>query len=95
MAEGTSILLTTQHLEEADQLADSVAVLHGGRIVAEGTPEELKAIHETGSLDEVFLALTEPPTTTDADDHPPTSRRTPNERRRQSRTRDTATPSHL
>jgi ABC-2 type transport system ATP-binding protein len=42
-AGGTSILLTTQYLEEADQLADSVAVLNAGRIVAAGTPAELKA----------------------------------------------------
>ena len=40
---GVTILLTTQYLEEADRLADRVAVLHGGRIVAEGTPAELKA----------------------------------------------------
>jgi len=59
---GTTILLTTQYLEEADRLADRVAVLHGGRIVAEGTPAELKAVHDAGTLDDVFLALTEPPT---------------------------------
>jgi ABC-2 type transport system ATP-binding protein len=40
---GTTILLTTQYLEEADQLADRIAVLDGGRIVAEGTPTELKS----------------------------------------------------
>jgi len=40
--DGVSILLTTQYLEEADQLADRVAVISGGRIVAEGTPEQLK-----------------------------------------------------
>ncbi|CAL9466935.1 ATP-binding cassette domain-containing protein [Streptomyces sp. enrichment culture] len=40
--EGVTILLTTQYLEEADQLADRIAVLDGGRIVAEGTPDELK-----------------------------------------------------
>ncbi|MEV5407900.1 ATP-binding cassette domain-containing protein [Thermopolyspora sp. NPDC052614] len=40
--EATSIFLTTQYLEEADQLADQVAVLDGGRIVAQGTAEELK-----------------------------------------------------
>jgi ABC-2 type transport system ATP-binding protein len=42
VAEGVTILLTTQYLEEADQLADRIAVLDQGRIVAEGTPEELK-----------------------------------------------------
>jgi ABC-2 type transport system ATP-binding protein len=42
VAEGIAILLTTQYLEEADQLADRIAVLDRGRIVAEGTPEELK-----------------------------------------------------
>ncbi len=42
-ADGTSVLLTTQYLEEADRLADRVAVLAGGRIAAEGTPAELKS----------------------------------------------------
>jgi ABC-2 type transport system ATP-binding protein len=42
VADGVTILLTTQQLEEADELADRVAVLDGGRIVADGTPEELK-----------------------------------------------------
>jgi ABC-2 type transport system ATP-binding protein len=41
--QGVTILLTTQYLEEADQLADTVAMLRDGRIVAQGTPEELKA----------------------------------------------------
>ena len=40
---GTTVLLTTQYLEEADQLADRIAVLEGGRIVAEGTADELKS----------------------------------------------------
>ncbi|MGW6905949.1 ATP-binding cassette domain-containing protein [Streptomyces sp. NPDC054940] len=39
---GITIFLTTQYLEEADQLADRIAVLHGGRLVAQGTAEELK-----------------------------------------------------
>lgn len=42
VADGATIFLTTQYLEEADQLADRVAVLHEGVIVAEGTSEKLK-----------------------------------------------------
>ncbi|MEU6126124.1 ATP-binding cassette domain-containing protein [Streptomyces sp. NPDC047123] len=42
VTEGTTVFLTTQYLEEADQLADRVAVLDQGRLVAEGTPAELK-----------------------------------------------------
>ena len=42
VAEGTTILLTTQYLEEADQLADHIAVIDGGRVIARGTPTELK-----------------------------------------------------
>ncbi|WP_328973719.1 ATP-binding cassette domain-containing protein [Streptomyces sp. NBC_00239] len=42
VAEGTTIFLTTQYLEEADQLADQIAVLNGGRLVAQGTSDELK-----------------------------------------------------
>ena len=58
---GITILLTTQYLEEADRLADRVAVLHGGRIVAEGSPAELKArvgeeVLEIRSADETVLA---------------------------------------
>ena len=41
--EGTTVFLTTQYLEEADQLADNVAIIDQGRIVAEGTPDALKA----------------------------------------------------
>jgi len=40
--EGTTVFLTTQYLEEADQLADNVGIIDSGRIVAEGTPESLK-----------------------------------------------------
>ncbi|WP_328328428.1 ATP-binding cassette domain-containing protein [Streptomyces sp. NBC_00455] len=42
VADGTTIFLTTQYLEEADQLADRIAVLNQGHLVAQGTPEELK-----------------------------------------------------
>jgi ABC-2 type transport system ATP-binding protein len=45
--DGTTVFLTTQYLEEADQLADNVGIIDSGRIVAEGTPESLKA--EIGS----------------------------------------------
>jgi len=63
-ADGAAVLLTTQYLEEADQLSDRVALLDGGRIVAVGTADELKTrVGEelslpTPSLDDVFLALT-------------------------------------
>ena len=43
VAGGTTVLLTTQYLEEAEQLADDVCVLDGGRVVARGTPRELTA----------------------------------------------------
>lgn len=65
VAGGTTVLLTTQYLEEADLLADRVAVLDGGRVVAEGTPAELKSAHDAGSLDDVFLRLTEPTAATE------------------------------
>ena len=42
VADGVTIFLTTQYLEEADQLADRIAVLDQGRLVAQGTPDELK-----------------------------------------------------
>jgi ABC-2 type transport system ATP-binding protein len=43
MAKGTTILLTTQYLEEADQLADQIVVIDGGKVIAEGTAKELKS----------------------------------------------------
>jgi ABC-2 type transport system ATP-binding protein len=55
---GSTVLLTTQYLEEADRLADRVAVIDHGTVVAEGTPAELKADTGKGTLDEVFLELT-------------------------------------
>lgn len=58
--QGTTILLTTQYLEEADQLADDIAVLHKGTIVARGTADELKQLAGKSTLDEVFIALTKP-----------------------------------
>ena len=43
MAQGTTILLTTQYLEEADQLADQIVVIDGGKVIAQGTAKELKS----------------------------------------------------
>jgi ABC-2 type transport system ATP-binding protein len=62
---GTTVFLTTQYLEEADQLCDRIAIIDGGLIVREGTPAELKAdlrsrrgSSEDPTLDEVFLDAT-------------------------------------
>ena len=52
--EGITIFLTTQYLEEAEQLADRIAILHHGRILAEGTAGELKARLPRGTLRLVF-----------------------------------------
>jgi ABC-2 type transport system ATP-binding protein len=63
---GTTVLLTTQHLEEAERLADRIAILHEGRILVTGTLAELKAlmppaqveyVEKQPSLEDVFLAL--------------------------------------
>ncbi len=65
-AGGTTILLTTQYLDEAEQLADRIAILHGGRIIANGTLAELKAllppakieyVEKQPTLEEIFLAI--------------------------------------
>jgi ABC-2 type transport system ATP-binding protein len=50
VADGTTVLLTTQYLDEADQLADRVAIFDRGKVIAEGTPGELKASVGTGAL---------------------------------------------
>jgi ABC-2 type transport system ATP-binding protein len=50
VAEGTTVLLTTQYLDEADQLADRVAIVDRGRVIAEGTPGELKARLGAGAV---------------------------------------------
>ena len=50
-ASGTTVLLTSQYLEEADQLADRIALLDAGRVVAEGTPDQLKDLVGATVLD--------------------------------------------
>jgi ABC-2 type transport system ATP-binding protein len=62
---GTTVFLTTQYLEEADQLCDRLAIIDGGKIVSEGTPAALKAelqqrrgLDSEPTLDEVFLDAT-------------------------------------
>jgi ABC-2 type transport system ATP-binding protein len=63
---GATILLTTQHLDEAEHLANRIAILHGGKIIANGTLDELKKlfppaqveyIEKQPSLEEIFLAI--------------------------------------
>ena len=51
---GTTVFLTTQYLEEADHLADEIAILHGGEIVVSGTAEELKAMMPAGLVELEF-----------------------------------------
>ena len=50
VAQGTTILLCTQYLDEADQLADGIAVIDHGKVIAEGTPAQLKASVGAGAL---------------------------------------------
>jgi ABC-2 type transport system ATP-binding protein len=65
-AQGTTVLLTTQHLDEAEQLADRIAILHQGRIIANGTLAELKQllppaqveyVEKQPTLEDIFLAI--------------------------------------
>lgn len=66
---GTTVLLTTQYLDEAEQLADRIAILHEGRIIANGTLAELKRllpaakveyVEKQPTLEEIFLTLIGP-----------------------------------
>jgi ABC-2 type transport system ATP-binding protein len=63
---GTTVLLTTQYLDEAEQLADRIAILHQGRIIANGTlaelkqlfpPAEVEYVEKQPSLEDIFLAI--------------------------------------
>ncbi|MBI4943506.1 MAG: ATP-binding cassette domain-containing protein [Actinobacteria bacterium] len=64
--QGTTVLLTTQYLDEAEQLADRIAILHEGRIIADGTLAELKRllpaatveyVEKQPTLEDVYLAI--------------------------------------
>jgi ABC-2 type transport system ATP-binding protein len=55
---GMTVFLTTHYLDEADALCDRILIIDHGRIVAAGTPAELKAVHGADTLDEVFLTIT-------------------------------------
>ena len=64
--QGTTVLLTTQYLDEAEQLADRIAILHGGRIIVNGTlaelkqllpPAKLEYVEKQPTLEDVFLAI--------------------------------------
>ncbi len=50
-AQGRTIFLTTQYLEEAEFLADQVAILHEGKIILQGTPKEVKALHPSQTME--------------------------------------------
>lgn len=74
---GTTVLLTTQYLDEAEQLADRIAILHKGRIIVDGTLGELKQllpaakveyVEKQPSLEDVFFALTGEDDTTEPGD---------------------------
>ena len=56
--EKMTVFFTTHYMEEADRTADRIAIIDKGEIVAEGSPEELKAKTKTASLEEAFLSLT-------------------------------------
>jgi ABC-2 type transport system ATP-binding protein len=53
-----TILLTTHDLDEAERLSDRIGILHDGRLVAEGTADELRARHGATTLEDVFMSVT-------------------------------------
>jgi ABC-2 type transport system ATP-binding protein len=63
---GTTVFLTTQYLDEAEQLADRIAILHEGKIIADGTlgdlkklfpPAQVEYVEKQPSLEDIFLAI--------------------------------------
>ena len=56
--EGVTVFLTTHYMEEADRVAQRVGIIDHGRIVAQGSSQELKAQTRTDSLEQAYLALT-------------------------------------
>ena len=74
--QGTTVLLTTQYLDEAEQLADRIAILHQGRIIANGTlaelrqllpPAKVEYVKKQPTLEDIFLAITGNDSTASAD----------------------------
>ena len=87
---GTTVLLTTQYLDEAEHLADRIAILHRGRIIANGTLAELRQLHPPAkveyvekqpALEDIFLAITGNEGTGSNDTGLATTARAPREQR--------------
>ena len=56
--EGVTVFLTTHYMEEAERVAQRIAIIDHGRIIAQGTAAELKSQTSTDTLEQAFLALT-------------------------------------
>jgi ABC-2 type transport system ATP-binding protein len=88
--QGSTVLLTTQNLDEAEQLADRIAILHQGRIIANGTLAELKQlfppakveyVEKQPTLEDIFLAITGTDSAASADSADSATTRTTKEQR--------------